>query len=152
MKILLAPYSRQLRNGGQNPKNYPWFPELLSKFGDHEVIQIGVEGEAQLVPDFRKGLSHRNLLDLTASVDFFLSVDSFLPHLAKHVGKTGAVIWGKSDPEIFGYPENLNLLKSRACLRKNQFLWWEQETFDPDVFLPPDEVYKAIRNRFLTKR
>ena len=48
--IILAPYSRNLRNGKRNPKNYPFFKELveeLKKLG-HTIIQIGIEGETEI--------------------------------------------------------------------------------------------------------
>lgn len=149
MKILLAPYAQKLRCGKTNAKNYQFFPELLSYFKLHNVVQIGVKGEIPLVRDFRADLSYKELLALTSTIDFFISVDSFLPHLAKHVGKTGVVIWGKSDPLIFGYPENLNILKDRKYLRKGQFNYWEEEPFDDEVFLGPKEVYELIKNKFI---
>jgi hypothetical protein len=46
--ILISPYAQKLRNGNQNPKNYPWWPELISKI-DEEIVQVGIKGEIQLV-------------------------------------------------------------------------------------------------------
>jgi ADP-heptose:LPS heptosyltransferase len=149
MKIILSPYAQKLPSGLSNAKNYPFFPEVLSYLKDHTIIQIGIRGEKQLVPDFRVNLSYKELLVLVKDCDFFISVDSFLPHLAKHVGKTGVVIWGKSDPIIFGYPENLNILKDRKYLRREQFKYWWEETFNPEVFLPAEKIYKLIKERFL---
>lgn len=45
----------------------------------------------------------------------FLSVDTFLPHLAASVGVTGAVLFGPSNVAAFGYPENLNLFSDVDC-------------------------------------
>ena len=53
--ILIAPYAKKLHNGRENPKNYPYWEELISLI-DEPIVQIGVEGEQQLVPDFRKNL------------------------------------------------------------------------------------------------
>jgi hypothetical protein len=45
---------------------------------------------------------------------------------------------------IFGHPENINLLKSRDCLTKFQFIIWEEQEYDPDAFVDPNEVIKAL--------
>jgi hypothetical protein len=60
-------------------------------------------------------------------------------------GIYGVVIWGKSDPLLFGYPENVNLLKDRKYLRARQFYIWDDEPFDPEVFVEPAEVVKAVK-------
>jgi hypothetical protein len=54
--ILISPYAKKLRNGLNNPKNYPWWPELISLINE-PIIQVGIESEKQLVDDFRKNLS-----------------------------------------------------------------------------------------------
>ena len=54
--ILIHPYAKPLKNGKENPKNYPYWEELISLIYE-PIIQIGVEGEKHLVPDFRKNLS-----------------------------------------------------------------------------------------------
>jgi len=50
MKVIISPYSRRLRNGNRNPKNYPYFEEVikqLRKMGVY-VIQVGIKGEKEL--------------------------------------------------------------------------------------------------------
>lgn len=121
--------------------------ELLK---DHKIIQVGVEGEEKLVEDFRKGLSPKELLELLNEVDVFIAVDNFLPHMAHHYGIRGIVIWGKSDPMIFGYPENLNLLEHRSLLRKDQFNSWESCKYDPDVFVSSYIVIDNVLSFFKT--
>ena len=59
--------------------------------------------------------------------------------------KHGVVLWSLSDPAIFGYEENLNLLKDRAYLRAKQFRVWEEQSCVPDAWLEPDEVVARIR-------
>ena len=48
--IIIQPYAKPLVNGKRNPKNYPYWKELISKIKE-PIIQIGVEGEEQLVDD-----------------------------------------------------------------------------------------------------
>ena len=58
--IIIAPYAKALTNGKQNPKNYPYWEELIALIQINigfEVVQVGIEGEKQLVDDFRKNLS-----------------------------------------------------------------------------------------------
>jgi ADP-heptose:LPS heptosyltransferase len=145
--ILISPFSKKLRNGmPKHPKDYPYWKKLVKLLKDN-IIQIGIEGEKKLTKDFRKNLSLKEIEELVKECKYWISVDSFLPHLAKHIGKTGVVIWSVSDPEIFGYKENLNILKDRKYLRKNQFSIWEQESYNEDAFLKPEEIIKLIEEK-----
>lgn len=149
MYIVIAPYSRQLRNGNRNPKDYPFWPELIKLLEkDYKIIQIGHTGESTLVKDVRFNQTLPELKKLIQDCAFWVSIDSFLPHLAYHVGKPGVVIWGVSDPNIFGYPENLNIIKDRKYLRSNQFDVWETQEYKTEVFLPAIDVYRIIKNNF----
>ena len=146
--ILISPYSKKLRNGKMNSKNYPYWKELIKLINSDNIIQLGVNEEIQLVKDFRKNLSLKDIKLLIQQCDCWLSVDNFFPHLAHHVGKSGIVIWGYSDPNIFGYPENLNILKDRSLLRKNQFDIWESCEFNPNVFLSPQIIFNKFQNEY----
>lgn len=141
--ILIAPYAQKLRDGKNNPKNYPWWPELISLIKE-PIIQVGVDGEKQLVDDFRKNLSLKELEVLLLDCKTWISVDSFFQHFAWDLGKKGVVLWGQSDPNIFGHPENINLLKDRKYLREKQFWWWEQCEYREDAFVRPAEVVKYL--------
>lgn len=141
--ILIQPYAQKLRNGVGNPKNYPWWPELLELL-PRPLVQIGIPGELPLTMDFRPGLSFRRIQELVRECDFWISVDSFLPHLAFHEAKPGVVLWGPSDPRHFGYESNLNLLRDRKYLRPKQFGIWEQVSPNPEAFLTPIEVAEPI--------
>jgi ADP-heptose:LPS heptosyltransferase len=137
--IIISPYAKKLRNGKENPKNYPYWKELVS-FIKEPIIQVGIDGEEQLVPDFRKNLSIPELTNLINDCKTWISVDSFFQHLAWDIGKPGIVLWGQSDPLIFGHPENTNLLKDRSYLREKQFWWWEQCDYREDAFVKPEVV------------
>lgn len=137
--ILIHPFARALRDGRPNPKNYPYWEELLSNINE-PVIQVGVGGEQQLVKDFRKNLSLPELSELIKTCRTWIGVDSFFQHLCWDLGKPGIVLWGQSDPLIFGHPENLNLLKDRKYLRKDPFLIWDKVTNNPDAFISPDKI------------
>lgn len=141
--IIISPYAQKLRSGNENPKNYPYWEELIN--GIHEpIIQVGIEGEKQLVEDFRKNLPISELRKLIGECRTWIGVDSFFQHLAWDEGKKGIVLWGPSDPLIFGHPENINLLKDRKYLAPNQFLWWEQTEHQNERFVGPEEVLKYL--------
>jgi ADP-heptose:LPS heptosyltransferase len=141
--IIISPYSKALRNGKPNAKNYPYWKELI-KLINEPIIQVGIEGEEQLVPDFKKNLSLKELETLLNECRTWISCDSFFQHFAWDKKKYGIVLWSVSDPLIFGHTENINLLKDRKNLVSNQFLWWEDTEHDPDKFIQPEEVLKYL--------
>lgn len=147
--ILISPWSKELRDKSYNPKNYPYWEEVIEGLkADWHILQIGISGEKQLTEDFRINLPLKTLKELLIDPKCltWISVDNFLPHLAHGVGKEpGVVLWGISDPDIFGYRENKNLLKSRKYLRANQHGIWDGLTYDPKVFVTADRVIEAVR-------
>lgn len=142
--IIIAPFAQKLRNGKTNPKNYPYWKELISLI-DEDIVQVGIAGEEQLVEDFRQDLSLEELKDLVDQCKTWISVDSFFQHFAWDLNKSGVVLWGQSDPNIFGHTENINLLKDRKYLRDKQFWLWEQCDYRDDCWVTPDEVVKYLK-------
>jgi ADP-heptose:LPS heptosyltransferase len=145
--ILLSPFPRPMRNGKRNPKEYPWWPELVALLPGR-VLQLGVAGEPSVAGEALRNAPLAAVRSLIHQCGVWIAVDNFLQHMAHQLPKPGAVLWGKSDPNIFGYPENLNLLKSRSCLRERQFDIWEPEPYDPQVFVAPQEVLGRIQKRW----
>jgi ADP-heptose:LPS heptosyltransferase len=141
--IVIAPYAKQCMNGRKSPKNYPHWQKIIEQVSE-PIIQVGVEGEEQLVPDFRKNLSVSELRKLLRECRIWVSCDSFVQHLGWDEGKQGIVLWSVSDPLIFGHPENINLLKSRDYLRENQFLWWEDVPYNEDAFVDAKVVIDLL--------
>ncbi len=143
---MIHPYAQQLRNGLPNAKTPPvgWWPAILSGL-DEPIVQIGVKGQEPLVPECQFDRPFRDIERLVDRCSYWIAIDSFLPHLASHRQKPGVVIWSVSDPAIFGYPENLNLLKNRSFLRAQQFAVWEDQRHDPETFLDPMSALAQIR-------
>jgi len=142
--IIIAPYAQTLRTGKHNPKNYPYWKELIELI-DEPIVQVGVAGEEQLVENFKKNLPIDELRQLIQTCRTWIGVDSFFQHLAWDEGKKGIVLWGPSDPLIFGHPENINLLKGRSYLVANQFLWWEATEHSDERFVLPTEIIKYLK-------
>ncbi len=141
--IIISPYAQKLKSGKENPKNYPYWKELLQLINE-PIVQIGVEGETPLVDDFRKNLPLNEIKTLLSECKIWIGCDSFLQHLAWLEKKRGIVLWSVSDPLIFGHPENINLLKDRKNLAENQFLWWEFVEHKKEYFVEPNEVIKSL--------
>jgi ADP-heptose:LPS heptosyltransferase len=147
MKIIISPYPQKLQGTDKkNPKSYPSWISLINKLlcDKHEVIQVGIDGEEQLTTDFRKNLSFKELKELLLSCDTFICIDNFFQHFAHLYGKRGIVIWGQSDPKLFGYPENINLLKHEKYLRKNQFATWHECKYNADAFVEPEKIFLSL--------
>ena len=144
--IVISPWSRKLKN--ENPKNYPWWNEVIDgirKKIDCHIVQIGTDGEKPLIVDEgRFDRSFKELKKIIAECDLWLSVDNFCNHFGAKLKKKGIVLWGVSDPLVFGYEQNINLLKDRKFLRKNQFDIWNNEPFKEEVFVGPEEVVSAV--------
>lgn len=145
-KIIIVPFSRKNPDGSINAKTYPFWGSLISLLQKqhHSLTQIGEVGEEKLVPDVRFNLRKHEHKKLLAEHDTFISVDTWYPHFAHKLGRPGVVIWGKSDPKIYGYDTHFNIFKDRRFFRKEQFRVWAEEPYDASVFLSPDEVMKCV--------
>lgn len=142
--ILIAPWARKMPEGVLHPKDYPYWKEVVDGLKNHEIIQVGIHGEVQLVNDFRQNLSLHSLSQLVEQCDTWISVDSFFQHFCWDMGKYGVVLWGQSDPLIFGHPENANLLKDRKYLREKQFWLWTQCEYKQDAFVEPQDRKSVV--------
>lgn len=147
MKILIHPYSTKYTD--RNAKNYPFWNELIFELKkDHEINQIGMDENELIdgVSNFYKGLNFKNLKKVVNEHDLWISIDSFLPHLCKCYNlKSGIVLWGKSNPAIFGYSNNKNLLKDKKYLRSNQFDTWYKEKIDKESFVDINVIIKEVK-------
>lgn len=146
--IVLSPYSQST----DNPKSYPFWKELvpLLKTLGYKIIQIGKKGEEELqqVDEISFNRTFKEIEELIRNCRFWISVDNFLQHLCNNMEKVirGVVIFSESDPELFGYSYNKNILKSRKFLRSQQFGEWY------DIVDKLDENQKPIKVRVVQKQ
>jgi hypothetical protein len=156
--ILIAPYSKPLRNGKRNPKDYPYWAEVINELKhEYSVIQLAFGQEPTLpnITDVFRYTSLKQVEKLVDSCETWISTDNFLQHLAHIKKKRGVVVWGVGDPKLFGYPENINVLKDPKYLRIHQFQTWEEIEYNEDAFSEPKKVVEAVHlltpNRILEK-
>lgn len=146
--VLISPYSRRLRNGRDNPKNYPRWAEVVQALAQRDiaVCQIGVAEEPEVpgVAGRLSGLRLKVLAEHVKTCQAWASVDNFFHHFAHYLGKPGVVVFGQQDPEMFGHPGNVNLLKHRKFVRPHPWNWWEDTPADDECWVEPDAVVAAI--------
>jgi ADP-heptose:LPS heptosyltransferase len=150
--VLISPFARNLRSGKPSPKNYPFWKEIVHILRRDliEVVQIGRTGEEDLGANFKMfNLPFKEIRALIDKCDLWISVDNFLQHMIGPNGKKGIVIFGPSNPIIFGYPNNVNLFKDISGFRKDQFALYEGCPFvnfpEPNIVI--DTILKELKER-----
>lgn len=157
MRIVIAPYAARLPNDRPNAKNYPWWPELIRRLmaGGHDIVQLGGRGETRIdgVGQFICNWPLSKLVQVIRDADTWIAVDTWLSHFC-YVERLqpGFVLFSQSDPEIWGHHQNVNLLKSRAFVREYQYAPWFDVPFNPDAFVSPEEVVRAINERLMVAK
>jgi hypothetical protein len=146
--IVISPYSRSVPKSMVNPKDYPLWVEVVRDLHARgfTTTQIGVEGEPSIGAHERvRNPSFREIVEMVEDAVTWISVDNFLPHLCRcHGLQQGVVIFSRSDPKLFGYPKNTNLLLDPVFLRKDQYGVWERsEPVNDASFVPPSAVVSA---------
>lgn len=145
--LIISPWSRNTRKNTYCAKNYPYWKEVVNSVKDkYHLIQIGAENEEDInCHEKYFGLKFSELKELLFKSDGWLSVDNFFPHFVHYYkGPSGIVIFSKSDPSIFGYNSNINLLKSRSFLRRDQFAYWDDVKHEKEAFVSSDIVVQEI--------
>jgi len=153
--IPIFPWSRNTTEGAPSPKNYPhWDAVVTGLLGaGHQVLQVSCSGEPGLSGVERvNDLPFQKISALLNGCDTWIAVDNFLPHMAWTLSQPGVVIFGLSDPDVFGHPENINLLKGRHFLRTRQFGLWSQEKPNPEAFVSSEIVVRAAEQSIRQRR
>ena len=133
-------------NGPLNPKTYPFWEDLVIELQKIDtVVQLARVGDKALVEDVRRTYSPVDMAQLMTECSCWVSIDTFIPKFARYFNKRGVVIFGPTDPLIFGIPENINLLKDRSYLRPDPDAPWGDEVNDPEKFVTVDVVVAAVK-------
>jgi len=149
-KILIFPWAKRTPNNYKSPKDYPHWSLLTHKLielkPDIKIMQLSCKDEPVIDGNIERNddLKLSTIKRLLQECKTWISIDSFAPHLAWSIGKRGVVIFGYSDPLIFGHPENINLLKDRKYLRNRQFGTWNEVQPCLDIWIQPEEVINAV--------
>lgn len=155
--VLIFPWAKRLRSEAflHNPKDYPWWPELvkLLRMDNWRTIQLSLSGEEEIGADeLITGKSLKEISEMIKNSQTVLTVDSFANHLCWYVKKRAVVLWSQGDPKIFGHSENFNLLKDKKYIRSNQFDVWESAKYIEEAFYSPQEVFNKMKQAGLLNK
>jgi len=149
-EIIISPYSHK----DDHPKSYPYWNELIAMIKPlgYKLVQIGSKNEKPLdnMDEYCFDYSLKDLQDKISKCYTWISVDNFLQHMVNTMPQIipGIILWGLSNPELFGYHYNTNLLKSKNLLRSNQFEPWGQEFVkkNDQAFYPAKDAFFYIKD------
>jgi ADP-heptose:LPS heptosyltransferase len=154
-EILIFPWAKRLRSEEfiHNPKDYNAWPELVNllKKEGYKTIQISLPGEREIGADeLITNKSLKEISEIIKNCYTVITVDSMANHLCWYLKKKAIVIFSQSSPDIYGHPENINLLKDKKYLRPSwqQFDVWESTKYISEAFVSPEEVLKALKENF----
>lgn len=126
--VIISRGVKPLMNGNKSAKEYPYWEELIKLLEKNYVVKEVVQEPLDKLEQTLK------------SACAVICCDSFLQHFCWTIGVKAIVLWGTSDPAIFGHKENINLLKHKSYIRQNPFDGWESEPHNPNAFVPPQEI------------
>ena len=146
-----------ISSGTHKAKCYPYWDELayiLTNKGYH-ITQLGIGDQKRICAgignpniDYVWDKPLKEVEDVVRQVGDFVAIDNFLHHLAHQLGVRGAVIYGPSDPRLFGYSDQINIIKKYEYLRKDQLGFYRDYVWEHDKegWYGAEEVYKIISN------
>lgn len=146
MIVLISAFSRKLKHGRENPKNYPYFNEVIEGikniYPEAKFYQVKLSEEPKLekVDEVLNDLTIPELKIILDKCETWLSIDNFFHHFAAYYGKMGIVIFTVSDPALFGHYINFNIYKDKKYFRENQFGLWEECPVIENPYIEPQKV------------
>ncbi len=131
---------------------------IKEKYPSIRIIQIGIEDEKQITgTDFSLvGKTNLNQVAYILSKSLLhIDVEGGCVHIRHAVsGKPSIVLFGSTTPEVYGYPENINIRRGDICPRG--CIWsnseWNEKCSLPDADhkcmndLMPESVFESIIN------
>jgi hypothetical protein len=131
-------------------KTYPFWNILIDnlKEAGYKVVQFKFKNEPSynnvdevITPSFP------TIVELLKDPDSYLiSNDSFIPHLLNVYlpTKKNFVLFGCTNPDIYGYSQNINILKSKSFLVENQFTVLKDLQPNKNMWIEPIFILEII--------
>lgn len=109
-----------------------------------ELLQIGAPDDEKLPHcGFFSPKIPSEAIKLIKQSDTWLCPDTWLQHLASPI-KKGVVVWSRSDPKLFGYDTNINLLKDEKYIKPDPWSTWHQTEYIKEAFVDYEEIILAL--------
>lgn len=123
--ILIQPYGGRMNFGEREilTDNKNWFKEsweeLVKELNkSFDTVQVGGLKEEPIkgITTYLMGQTNvRQTIALVKNSLTFITVDSFLNHVGPAVGKSGVILFGRSNPYIYGHDTNKNIWIENSC-------------------------------------
>lgn len=121
----ISPKSIIISTGSQSPrKKWPienWIKltkkiKLSTKI---PIVQVGLDIDEKIpgVIDIRGKTQPKHVLALLENAILSITVDSFLVHGSAWAQIPSIVLWGPTDPRVFGYDYHLNIVANSECTK-----------------------------------
>lgn len=91
--------------------------ELIASMPGYNFVQVGLKSEPELkqVVDLRGKLSFRESMLIIKHAKSYVGVDSACGHVTNAFNIPGVILFGPSQPGIWGHKNNINLYKQLHC-------------------------------------
>jgi len=128
----------------------------------YEIIQLGLASE-YIFNNVTSLVGHTSLRECFALIkycDFFISIDTYIIHVANAFNKYGIVLWGRTNPFRVGYAYHFNIFKLTSCPElfcgrpenalldcsphKKNFMPWKCLTRNCMKAISPPDVFNCV--------
>lgn len=157
----------RVSSGGQRTGVKDWINDRWEslvkriKSSGYKVLQVGGANDVPIQACDMKmlGVNYRLTMAILSECKTWVSVDTFLGHAGHAVKKPGVVLFGPTDPKIFGHDMNVNICHPKSCISKScvqgnepKFQWLSQSQDCSEVkkrncmkSITVDEVFKKLK-------
>jgi ADP-heptose:LPS heptosyltransferase len=132
--------------------NHLWatekWSELVKQLPQYTFVQVGGIDEPKVegAVDFRGKTTLREAFCLIKHASSFIGVDSIHSHVTNAFKKPGVVLFGDSDPAVWGHDNNINVFKGIPCSPCFYMLWGSRCPYNNECMklIEVEEVREAV--------
>jgi ADP-heptose:LPS heptosyltransferase len=149
-----------IQTASRNYSSKSWifgrWEELVSRMPQYTFLQIGEKNEPVVkgVVNLLGKTTLRESLALLKHVKSFVAIDSFINNASNAFLTRGVVLFGASTPQIWGYPNNINIYKRVICSPCIDLLWGYPCPYQLECMqkITVDEVHEALEEQLGYKK
>lgn len=97
--------------------DYDKWEKIINFYPKFDFIQLGVKDEKYIngAIDFRSKFSLRQQLSVLCHSKMYIGLDSFWNHAARALDIKSVILFGPTNPKVWGYDGNINIYKKTRC-------------------------------------